>query len=330
LQDQFVDIGGGAETLGVHRAVVGGVRFGQPREFAGGGPVETARIHDGSAQGNGVTVHIFGGGVHDNVRPEIDRPAVDGRRKGVVDDKRHTHFVRDARELGDVEHDEGGICQRLGEKRTRFGAERRLNLRRGRVRVDESDGYAKFFQRDGEKVEGAAVNGGGTDNVPSGLADIENGIERGGLAGSGQRSAGAAFERGDFRGHRVVGRILKARIKVPLPLKVEEPAHLLARIVFESGALDNRYRAGFAVFRRITRVDAVGFNTAFVHVRPPLFLSQTSLGIRRAISSIFLGISMVWGHFSLQTPQAVQSSAFEPSGSAAYAARKAAASPVFL
>ena len=52
---------------------------------------------------------------------------------------------------------------------------------------------------------GAAVNGGGGDDVIPAGGNIEQGEEVSRLPGGGQHSADAAFQRGDFRRHMVTG-----------------------------------------------------------------------------------------------------------------------------
>ena len=49
---------------------------------------------------------------------------------------------------------------------------------------------------------------------------------------------GSALERADLRCHHVAGRVLQARVEIPLSLEVKELSHGLAGVVFERGRLD--------------------------------------------------------------------------------------------
>ena len=68
----FGDVGSGTELIGVDDAVIGIIRRGQAGELVRVSlPVELAAVHDHAAQSGGVTVQVFGGGVHHNVRAEL-------------------------------------------------------------------------------------------------------------------------------------------------------------------------------------------------------------------------------------------------------------------
>ena len=90
-------------------------------------------------------------------------------------------------------------------------------------------------------------------------ADIENREERRRLAGRGEHGADAALKVGNLCGDAVVCRILEAGVEIARFLKVKEPAHLLARLVFVGSALYYRYNTRLAVFRRIAGLHALCF-----------------------------------------------------------------------
>ena len=72
-----------AEALGVGNAVVAVVGGGEAGELVGvGRPVELAAVHDAAAHAGGVTIHVLGGGVGDDVRAPLDGTAVDGGGEG--------------------------------------------------------------------------------------------------------------------------------------------------------------------------------------------------------------------------------------------------------
>ena len=86
------------------------------------------------------------------------------------------------------------------------------------------------------------------------LADVEEREEVGRLTGGGQHSRNATLQLRKLRCHIIAGRILQARIEVTGRLQVEQPAHLLARIVLKGRRLDNR---------NLTRLAAARFITAY-------------------------------------------------------------------
>ena len=61
--------------------MVGVVWCGESGEFLRmSHPIEVAGIHDCAAHAGAVTVHIFGGGVRDDIHAILERSAIDGRR----------------------------------------------------------------------------------------------------------------------------------------------------------------------------------------------------------------------------------------------------------
>ena len=54
----------------------------------------------------------------------------------------------------------------------------------------------------------------GSDEMVAGLADVENGVEIGGLPGRGEDAANATFESVDLIGNGVVGRVLKPCVEI--------------------------------------------------------------------------------------------------------------------
>ena len=251
------DIGQFAEFLRVGQTVIGRVGRGQPGEFLRMGlPVEVAAVHDGSADGGAVAVHVLGRGVGDDVGAELEGPAVDRGREGVVDDQGHAVGVSDAGETLNVEHAHTRVGQRLAEDQLGVGPESGLDLLVGGVLVDEGYLDPHLGEGDAEEVVGAAVDLGGGDHVGAGLADVEAGEEVGGLPGRGQHRGHAALEGGDARGDAVVGRVLEPRVEVAGLFEVEETAHLVAGRILEGRALDDGHLAGFAVGRVVAGLDA--------------------------------------------------------------------------
>ena len=96
--------------------------------------------------------------------------------------------------------------------------------------------------------------------IPS-LTNIENGIEIGGLARSGQHGSRPTLEGPDLVSDRIIGRVLQAGVKIARFLEIEQPPHLVAGIVFERGALVDRQLPGFTFGRLIPCMDTLGFDS---------------------------------------------------------------------
>src|SRR5699024_1471453 len=148
---------------------------------------------------------------------------------------------------------------------------------------DEGDVDAHLGHGDRDQVEGAAVDGGGGDDVVPALADVEQGQEVGGLPAGSQHGGGAPLQGRDLAGHGVAGGVLQAGIAVAVSLQVEQLAHILAGVVLEGGGLDDGDLAGFAVAGRIAALDADGIA---VHRVAPFMLSPGH-GRRRLWGGLF-------------------------------------------
>ena len=93
------------------------------------------------------------------------------------------------------------------------------------------------------------------------LANVKHGKEVCRLARAGEHGRRAAFERADFCGNLVVGRVLQAGIEVACLLEVKQRAHGGAGVVFKRGALHNGNLPGLAVSRRVSRLHAARTNS---------------------------------------------------------------------
>jgi len=158
----------------------------------------------------------------------------------------------------DVEDVEGGVGEGLAEDGLGVGAEGGVEVGVGGVGGEEGDVEAHALHGDGEEVEGAAVEGGGRDDVVAGARDVEDGEEVGGHAAGGEEAGGAAFHGDDLGGDGVVGGVLEAGVEVAFALEVEEGAHGIAGGVFPGGGLDDGGLAGFAVAGLPSALDAEG------------------------------------------------------------------------
>ena len=204
-----------AERLRVRKAVIRLVRLDKAGELVGMLlPVEVSAVDDASAHLRGVSVHVLGGGVRHDVAPEIERAAEDRGRERVVDDQRYAVLVRDLRELGDVEHHAGRVCDGLTEYALGVRTERLLYLRGGCIRIDEREFDSELLEGYRKEIERTAVYLRGGDHMVAGVADVEDGKCGRRLSGRGEDGCHSAFEGGDLLGHLVIGRVRKTRVEI--------------------------------------------------------------------------------------------------------------------
>ena len=172
----FGDVGGGAELLGVDHAVVGIVRCGQSGIFVRmSRPVKAAAVHNDAAQGSGVAVQVFGGGMDDDIRPEFKGTAIDGGREGIVHNQWHAVGVSQPGVLLDIQDVECGIGQGFPKDQLGVGAEGGLNGLVRRPRLQEGDLDAHLPQGFVEQVEGAAVNSAAAEDMIAAVGDVQHG-----------------------------------------------------------------------------------------------------------------------------------------------------------
>ena len=93
--------------------------------------------------------------------------------------------------------------------------------------------------------------------------NVEYGVERSRLTGRGQHSGDAALQCGNLCRYGVVGGVRQSRIEVAVLLEVKESAHRIGGFVLVCRALHNGKYTGFAVFRLVPCVQAVGFQMQF-------------------------------------------------------------------
>ena len=244
-------------------ALVGGAQAGELVRM--GCPVELAAVHDGAAHRRAVAVHVLGGGVGDDVRAPLKGTAVDGGGEGVVHNQGHAVGVGHLGELLNVQYGQGRVGNGLAKHGLGVGLEGGAQLLLAGVGGDEGGSDAHLRHGHGDKVEGAAVDGGAGDDVVPALADVEQGEEVGRLTGGGQHGGGAALHLRDFRRHIVVGGVLEPGVEVAAGLQIEQLAHVLAGVIFEGGGLDDGNLAGLAVAGGVAALYALGADFVLAH-----------------------------------------------------------------
>ena len=258
LHSRLDDIRHVAVGLGVGDAVIGFIWLNQLRELAVG-PVELAAVDDDAADLQRMSVHVFAGGVDDDIRTELKRTAENRGGEGVVDDQRDAHVVRDVGKALDVKHGQRRIGDRLTEYQLGIRLECRLDLLVGGILVDVDALDTELLEGIREQVDSAAVDFRRADEGVACLADIQDGQQGCRLSGCSAHRTDTALEIGDLflNGHdRRVG---KAGVAQTLGRIVKNCGDLGGGVIDIRGALYNRQNARLSVFRGIAGVQAFGF-----------------------------------------------------------------------
>ena len=237
--------------------MIGGVGLGKFGEAALR-PVKAAAVHNDAAHLNGMPVHIFGCGVHHDVRAEVEGAAEYGRGKGIVDDQRQAVAVRQGGHALDIQHVQRGIGQRFAEDGAGLGTDGLFDFGIGSRLIDEGHFDSHFFERDGKKIEGAAVDAGRADDVIAAAGNIENGQQVRRLPRCGAQGAHAAFELGNLAFHGIDGGIGQTGIEKAFVLQIEQARNGGSGFIGEGRALRYGQDAGFAVAGRIAAVKTKG------------------------------------------------------------------------
>jgi len=201
--------------------------------------------------------------MRDDIRAEVEGAAVDRSRERVVDDERHPVRMREARELLDVEHDERGVRERLGENGLGVRPESlgQINLRQ--IGIDEREVDAHALHRHGEEIRRPPVERGGGHDVIARPGDVEDGEEVRRLPGGREHRGRAALQFADLRGDGVARRVLQPGVEIAARFEGEELAHVLAAVVLERRALDDGQDAGLARLRLPAALHAARVNARF-------------------------------------------------------------------
>ena len=147
-----------AESLGIGESVVRLVRCAKTWELISMCfPIKVAAIYNATAHLCGMTIHILGGRVCNDVASPLKRTAVNRSCKGVVDNKRHTMLmshISKALYIEDVATRvrDGFTKESLGVRLECF-----LNFFVRSCWVDECTIYAKLLQGYTKEVEGTTI-----------------------------------------------------------------------------------------------------------------------------------------------------------------------------
>ena len=113
-------------------------------------PVEVAAVDDTAAYAGGVSVHVLGSRMNDDVCSPFERTAVDRSRECIVHNQRHSVTVCDTGKLFDIQHFERRIGDRFSEQCFRIRLESCRDFFFAGIRINECNVDAEFLHGDTE------------------------------------------------------------------------------------------------------------------------------------------------------------------------------------
>lgn len=163
------------------------------------------------------------------------------------------------RPLFDIKYGQGRVGQRLAKDRLGVGLEQLLDVGLVRLGVGPDALDTELLERDTEQVDGAAIDGGGSDEAVASRAQVQDRQQGGSLAGRGQHGADAALERRDLLLDGVTGRVCKAGVH-KLGGHIEQTGDMCGRVKAIGRGLHDGQGAGAAVLRLVALMQAFGFD----------------------------------------------------------------------
>jgi len=177
-------IGHLAECLGISQTMIRFVRSSQARELVGVSiPIEVTAVHNHTANRCRMTVHVLGSRMSHDVGTPFKWAAIDRCSKSIVYNQRYSVLVSYTGKLLDIQHVDARVGDGFAEKSLGIRLESLLKFFFRCVDVHEGTFDAELLHGYGKEVECTAVDGRCTNKVVSCLADVENRIEVGCLAG---------------------------------------------------------------------------------------------------------------------------------------------------
>ena len=180
-----------------------------------------------------MSVHVFGGGVSNNVSTPFNGATVYWCRKGIIYYKGNPMFVSNFCKKFNIQDGKCRIRNGFAEHNFGIWLESCVQFFFSSIWGNEGCGDSHFGHGNRDQVEGSAINGRRSHNVVSALTDIEQSHEIGCLSGRSEHSCSSTLHCSNLGCNMVAGRILKAGVEIPLSFKVEKFSHILAGVVFE-------------------------------------------------------------------------------------------------
>ena len=211
-----------SELFCVGNAVIRFIRGAKPGEFVRmGHPVKFTGIHDRSAYGSTMAVHVLGGGVCHDIRPPFDGSAIDRCGECIVYNERYTMIMSGFCKLLNIKNRKCRIGNGLSKNGSRIVPESSVKLLLAAVGRDKGCRNSHLCHGNGNQVKGSAVNRRGCHNMTARLTDVEECEEIGCLSRRSQHGSSSSFQLGNLSRHIIVGRILQSGIEISVCFQIK-------------------------------------------------------------------------------------------------------------
>ncbi len=203
-----------------------------------------------------MTAYEFRSRVHDDIGPELYRPAQERCGEGIVDNKGYPRFAGYFRYRLYVKHVAERIADRLGEKRFCPVRNRIFEIIR-LVRVNERDIDAKVPEINVELSVSAAVKRARRHKLVSRLKNIQYSHHLSGHSGRDRHRCPSALERSHPLFERGVCGVHYTSIDIAEGLEIKEARRVISAVEYIGGSLVYRRRAsGCRRVRQLPRMNA--------------------------------------------------------------------------
>ncbi len=204
-----------AKALGIGYAMIAIIGRAETRELVLACiPIEASAVHNATANPCAVTIHVFGGGMGDDICPPLKGPAFDGRWEGIIHNQGYAIGMRHFGEFFDIQNGQRRVCD--GFAKNSFGVffKRVLQCFFATIRINEGKGNPHALHRDSKKVIASAINARRCHHMIPTTGNIENGIKRCRLSRGGKHGSRAPFKSTNFGGYTVARGVLKTCVKI--------------------------------------------------------------------------------------------------------------------
>ena len=158
--------------------MVGLIRCGQTRELVlVGHPVKFAGINDTAADRGIMAVHVFCGGMGDDVSAPFNRTAEDRCGECVVNDQRYAMGMSRVGKALNIKHSQCRVGNGLTEDTLGIGLESSFELLIAAVRINKCEVNAHTAHGDIEQIVCAAIDGCRSDDMVTAGSQIEDSEE---------------------------------------------------------------------------------------------------------------------------------------------------------
>ena len=158
-----------------------------------GHPVKFTAVNDSTAYSYTVTVHVFGGGMGNDICSPFDWTTVYRCREGIVHDQRHAVRMGCFCKFLNIQYSQRRVGNRLTKAGSGILFECRIQFFFCAIRIYKCYINPHLSHGHVQKIEGTAVDRGRSHYMAACLTDIKNGKKAGRLSGRCQHGGSTAL-----------------------------------------------------------------------------------------------------------------------------------------